>query len=188
MKKTKLIYDIGDNDLLHGSCSQDVNGKRVQYPFYLHWCRLLNLVVTKGYTISPEWLKLSQFKLWHDTHYKEGRQISWSFIDHKAKHLSPATVCFIHPVMRNFFSAEKTRKADSASVFKRKDRYWVYHRYIKSKGFNTEEEAFDYLCLGKIDLLKGFKEKYQSSMCDLSLKHIDYLLSLDYNDFKTTYC
>lgn len=162
-KYDKAIFDIPNSCLTkyysHWACILERSfcpKYKAKYPTY------------KDVTICDEWLTLSNFKTWFESHesgYKEGYHLDKDILVKGNKTYSPETCCFVPSEINTLLISQfnhrgelpigvkKTGSKYSAQLSRNKHR--VYLGY-----FNTPLEAFNAYKTAKEKYIKELAEKY----------------------------
>lgn len=105
--KSKLVFDVGINDLPRGSTKLD--GKA--HKFYITWTNMLQRCYDPkwharyptyiGCSVVDEWKLLSNFKRWFDSNYIDGYQLDKDFVFTGNKVYSPQTVVLLVAIIQS---------------------------------------------------------------------------------------
>ena len=120
MKANKLVYGVGINDadyVVKNFESIEVNGKRKQKlvwecPYYRAWCNMLQRCYStkfqerkptyKGCSVSDEWLRFSNFKMWMERQDWECKHLDKDLLLKGNKVYSAETCVFVTGEVNTF--------------------------------------------------------------------------------------
>lgn len=165
-----LIYGKGINDLNE---PVKVNGKMTN--LYSNWFRMLQRCYGKIHSsayeqceVCDEWLRISNFKRWYETHYVEGWYLDKDILSNDKKIYSPQTCCYV-PVEINVLFTTKSL----ASIIPYNKRYKHYLAKVSNGGddsyvqfFKTREEALEAYKVEKELRIKGLANKWKGVIED----------------------
>lgn len=146
---SKLVCEVGVNDLPRGSCSDD---KGNSLPFYKTWTSMLYRCFSekkqeerptyKDCTVCNEWLLLSNFKKWYDSQYKEeGWHLDKDILVPNNKVYSPTTCRFVPSNINNLLIGRgRSRGKHLIGVSWHKDRRKYQLSYGKSNVLQKRKE------------------------------------------------
>ena len=113
----KLVRGVGINDSPYlTTYFHPVTGKQTTCPYYTRWCAMLQRCYSHkyqakystyiGYSVDPDWLLFSTFKLWMEKQPWQGNQLDKDIIDGQLKYYSPDTCRFIPPELNSLLGAK----------------------------------------------------------------------------------
>lgn len=104
INKRKPSQGVGINDAWY-STTTEVNGKRVQCPYYQRWSDMLTRCYSekyhdreptyKGCYVCDEWLTFSNFKVWMEKQDWKGKQLDKDLLNQNNKEYSPDNCLFV---------------------------------------------------------------------------------------------
>lgn len=169
-QRKKLIYGKGVND---SEEPVKVDGKMTV--LYSDWFRMLQRcygkIHSKAYEncdVCEEWLSLSNFKKWYDTHYVKGWCLDKDILSGDNKIYSPQTCCYVPTEINTIF----TSKSLNSTIHYDK-RYKHYLAKVNNgkndcyvQFFKTQEEAFAAYKREKESRIKMLAEKWKGKIED----------------------
>lgn len=177
----KLKYGVGIND--YDGRITDSNLKI--YPFAQAWDSMIKRAYSTKYhldkpsykdvTVCKEWLSLSNFKEWHDLHYKEGCQLDKDLRVVGATEYGPDTCSYVPSRLNSLFIDRKRDRGSlplgvylckgryTAQLSKSGKREWLgYH--------DTVEEAYEAYIFAKLiyshEVIESFRGEVSDTLLD----------------------
>jgi len=152
-----LIEMVGINDIPDKVYDKISKGKYKAKPYYEAWRQMLTRTFNQGYIkkhptymhvqMCKEWLRLSNFKEWHDENYIKGWELDKDILSGEYKMYGPLTCAYVPPEVNAIYKSYPISKSGlPRGVFKNNKKYTARLRLHKGNSlslgtYNTIKEA-----------------------------------------------